>query len=263
LAIILSLPLTAAAEEPDDLESREKIQRIELAVHVRGRPAKNSLIQKAVEGRASAEELQELVRLYEELSRLRPGKGALEDWKKDTAEMLAAARSVQAGEALAHARLSRAVDCKQCHSKYKPDYELDGTITVEPGIFAVSAPPQIVRVANISRDRKKIVIYESRIRSDLVHQQVEVEQDGRRKRETVPVLLEKREVVTTSLLMNDVRVLDADGEEMEVELLWKRLAPGALVFRHTGPVAPDPAYFKLLAREALIIVPRPLAGESK
>jgi len=52
------------------------------------------------------------------------------------------------------------------------------------------------------------------------------------------------------------RVLDAQGKELEGDAGWKRLADGKLVIRQAGTEPIDPAYLKLLAKDALILAPK-------
>lgn len=76
---------------------------------------------KASDGNASADELTKLVAGYKVLAAAKPPKGDEAGWKEKTSKLLAAARSLQKGEADGLARYKEAVNCKACHSAHKPD----------------------------------------------------------------------------------------------------------------------------------------------
>jgi len=54
-----------------------------------------------------------------------------------------------------------------------------------------------------------------------------------------------------------LRVLTADGKEIEGANVWKELTPERMVLRAHNSDPPDAAYLKLLTKDALILVPRP------
>ncbi len=76
---------------------------------------------KAVDGKASADELKQLVSAYEKLAAVKPPKGDASSWKDKTSKLLAAAKSLQKGDADGLAKYKEAVNCKACHSVHKPD----------------------------------------------------------------------------------------------------------------------------------------------
>lgn len=76
---------------------------------------------KAADGKASADELTKLVAGYKLLTTVRPPKGDDASWKEKTGKLLAAAQSLQKGDADGLAKYKEAVNCKACHSVHKPD----------------------------------------------------------------------------------------------------------------------------------------------
>jgi uncharacterized protein (TIGR03067 family) len=85
------------------------------------RATRNNLDSKVIDGKATPEEQQELLLLYTALSKLKPPRGDLVEWKARTGEMVEAVKAVIRGEAKAAERLTKARDCKSCHDKYRPD----------------------------------------------------------------------------------------------------------------------------------------------
>lgn len=76
---------------------------------------------KALDGKATPEELKKLVECYAAIAKAKPPKGDEASWKEKTGKLLAAAQSLQKGEAGAAAKYKDAVNCKACHTAHKPD----------------------------------------------------------------------------------------------------------------------------------------------
>jgi len=76
---------------------------------------------KAVDGKATPEELKKLVAAYKTLAAAKPPKGDDASWKEKTSKLLATAEALEKGEAGAAAKYKDAVNCKACHSVHKPD----------------------------------------------------------------------------------------------------------------------------------------------
>jgi hypothetical protein len=75
---------------------------------------------KATDGKASPEELTKLVECYAAMAAAKPPQGDEASWKDKTGKLLAAAQSLQKGEAGAVAKYKDAVNCKACHNVHKP-----------------------------------------------------------------------------------------------------------------------------------------------
>jgi RNA polymerase sigma factor (sigma-70 family) len=99
------------------------IPEIMVMAHLKpqNRSTRNNLDSRVIDGKATAAEQQELLLLYTALSKLKPPRGDLVEWKARTGEMAEAVKAVIRGEAKAADRLTKARDCKSCHDKHGPD----------------------------------------------------------------------------------------------------------------------------------------------
>jgi hypothetical protein len=77
---------------------------------------KGGLLKKVSEGKASDEEKQKLVDMYEALAASKPPKGEDESWKTKTTALVEAAKAAQKGDT---GKLKAAADCKACHTGHK------------------------------------------------------------------------------------------------------------------------------------------------
>ena len=76
---------------------------------------------KAIDGKASPEELKKLVAAYKSMLGTKAPKGDEASWKEKTTKLYAAAQGLEKGGAEAIAKYKDAVNCKACHSAHKPD----------------------------------------------------------------------------------------------------------------------------------------------
>jgi cytochrome c2 len=76
---------------------------------------------KAADGKASPDEIKQLVAAYEKLAATKPLKGDEASWKDKTSKLLMAAKALEKGEPDAPARYKQAVNCKACHDAHKPE----------------------------------------------------------------------------------------------------------------------------------------------
>src|SRR5262249_51976561 len=74
---------------------------------------------RAIDNKATAAELQQLLALYRELAQAKPPRGNRKAWQARTAEMVAAVEAVIADEDGARPRLARANNCKACHALHQ------------------------------------------------------------------------------------------------------------------------------------------------
>jgi hypothetical protein len=111
---ILATAFAPAADE----KPRPGIDQIMVQVHLKpqNRGTRNNLDNKVIDGKASADEQKQLLELYQLLASTKPPKGDLDAWKKRTNEMVDAVQAVIRGEAKAAERLTKARDCKACHT---------------------------------------------------------------------------------------------------------------------------------------------------
>jgi len=97
-------------------EAKYTIKEVMAKAHKGGM---NSLLAKATAGKATKEQVKELVDLYESLGANKPPKGDEEAWKKKTDELLAAAKAFANNEEGSKEKLKKAADCGGCHKIYK------------------------------------------------------------------------------------------------------------------------------------------------
>jgi cytochrome c556 len=77
------------------------------------------LFKAVVDGKASKEDKEKVVALYEALAKNKVKKGDEKDWTERTTALVAAAKEVAAGEDGAVEKLNKAANCKGCHSLHK------------------------------------------------------------------------------------------------------------------------------------------------
>jgi hypothetical protein len=102
------------AQEKEDDKPKYTIKQVMEKAH------KNKLLNKVAEGKATEEEVKELVDLYRALGKNQPPKGEAEAWKKKTVALLKAAEEVAEGKEGAGERLTKAANCANCHKEHKP-----------------------------------------------------------------------------------------------------------------------------------------------
>jgi hypothetical protein len=78
-----------------------------------------SVFAQVVAGKGTPEQLKSIIEGYEAMAAQKPPKGELEDWKKRTSAVLAAAKAVDGGDKKALATLKTAANCKQCHELHQ------------------------------------------------------------------------------------------------------------------------------------------------
>ena len=79
----------------------------------------DGLCKKVATGKATQEEKDQLVAMLTALTKLEPPKGETPSWQQKTGALLAAAKSVIAGDKGAGVKLANAADCKGCHSAHR------------------------------------------------------------------------------------------------------------------------------------------------
>jgi hypothetical protein len=115
---VLALGLIASGAMSASLLAPKSIEDIMDAAH----DEKDSLRDKVVKGKGSAEDAKKLLALYEDLGKNDPPKGDKAAWKKKTDAIVLAAKKVAANhedkEALA--ALTKATNCAACHKEHRP-----------------------------------------------------------------------------------------------------------------------------------------------
>jgi hypothetical protein len=103
----------AADKEPLEIE------QIMNKAHKPLRKGEPSLAKLVVEGKASKEQKEELLKLYEDLAKNKPPMGSEDDWKKRTDAIVAAAKGCLADKPDSAEALKKAINCKACHDLHK------------------------------------------------------------------------------------------------------------------------------------------------
>ncbi len=75
---------------------------------------------KASEGLASKEEIKGMLAAYTAMAAAKPSQGDEAKWKKLCADLVTATSALDKGEAGAADKFKAAVNCKACHSEFKP-----------------------------------------------------------------------------------------------------------------------------------------------
>jgi hypothetical protein len=123
--------------------------------------------------------------------------------------------------------------------------------------YPKGTPPQFVFVSGVDKDKGvlKIQTGVSVPVEKTVTQEVVI--NGKKVPQVVRVTEYQLSLKEESLTLASFRVLDAQGKEIEGDDGWKKLADGKLMLRQAGSEPIDPAYLKLLAKDTLILAPKP------
>ena len=79
------------------------------------------LAKKAAMGKASPEEMKELVAAYTKMAKTHPPKGEEASWKEKNTKLVAAAKALQNGDANGVDLFKEASNCKACHMAHRPE----------------------------------------------------------------------------------------------------------------------------------------------
>lgn len=114
-AAFVGLPAFAA----DDEEPKFKTKQI-MKVAFKGSKENPPLLKQVASGKGTAEDAKKLHGMLVALSKNKPKKGDAESWAKFTGALVKASQGVIDGDADAAKALSKAANCKACHSAHKP-----------------------------------------------------------------------------------------------------------------------------------------------
>lgn len=114
VGLVAGLGVFRAADETKPKYSIEDVMK-------KGMKGKSSLCGKVAQGKASKEEQQTLLEMFECLGKSKPPKGDEGDWKKRTDALVSATKDVIAGKPNAGKSLQKAANCKACHQLHKED----------------------------------------------------------------------------------------------------------------------------------------------
>jgi hypothetical protein len=111
-----AFPSQLQAEDAND----DAIKKVMKTCH-KAPKGEDAICKKAIDGKASPEEIKKLVAGYKVLTTAKPPKGDTASWKEKTSKLYAAAEALEKGAPDAAAKYKAALDCKACHSVHKPD----------------------------------------------------------------------------------------------------------------------------------------------
>ena len=86
-----------------------------------GHKGKTSIVAKIKDGSATKADIEKLHKFYQEMSKVKPPRGDAEAWKKKTTQLANLTGKLAKGDEKAKAAFGKAVNCKACHSKHKPE----------------------------------------------------------------------------------------------------------------------------------------------
>ncbi|MDB5330672.1 MAG: hypothetical protein JWP03_1823 [Phycisphaerales bacterium] len=82
---------------------------------------KTSLAKTAIDGKATKEELTQLLEFYQSMAMQKPEKGDLADWNARNKALVGSTQEMLDGDKAGLPAYKKAVDCKACHKLHKED----------------------------------------------------------------------------------------------------------------------------------------------
>ena len=117
---LLALIAVGALVWPTQAAEEKNVIKDAMKTYHKAPKGVDPVCKKASDGKATPEELAKLVECYTAIAKAKPPQGDEASWKDKTGKLLAAAQSLQKGEAGAVAKYKQAVNCKACHNVHKP-----------------------------------------------------------------------------------------------------------------------------------------------
>lgn len=114
-ALSLALLTNSTAAEGGDNATKEFMKKYHKAPK-----GVDPVCKRAVDGKATPQELKELSAGYHAMMKVKPPEGDMASWKEKTTKLASAADAMVKGEAGANERYKEAVNCKACHEVHKP-----------------------------------------------------------------------------------------------------------------------------------------------
>ena len=116
LSVLVLVALTAYGLRAEDKEAAPKFNCKEIMKA----GFKDGLCKKVADGKATDEEVDQLVVLVTALAENKPPRGDAASWKAKTDALVAAAKACVAGEKDSSELLTKAMNCAACHKEHKP-----------------------------------------------------------------------------------------------------------------------------------------------
>jgi hypothetical protein len=117
IAVGSAWSFSGAAQKDDDDAKKPKYTIKEVMKKAHG--PKDGLLKKVQAGKASKEELTELLAMYQALELNKPPKGDEAEWKKRTEALVKAANAAVKNDKSAAKLLKEATNCASCHKVHK------------------------------------------------------------------------------------------------------------------------------------------------
>ena len=115
LSVALFSPNTFAASKDEEI-----IKEVMKKYH-KAPQGQDTVAKKASMGKASPEEIKQLVEAYTKLTKAKPSKGDNASWTEKSSKLLAATKALEKGDANGVNLYKEASNCKACHSVHRPD----------------------------------------------------------------------------------------------------------------------------------------------
>ena len=117
IAIVAAAGISLAFNAMADDHGHELIEK----AMKEGHKGKTSIVAKIKDGSASKADIEKLHTFYQEMSKVKPPRGDAKAWKKKTTQLANLTGKIAKGDAKAKAAFGKAVNCKACHNKHKPE----------------------------------------------------------------------------------------------------------------------------------------------
>jgi hypothetical protein len=114
-ALVMGVAVIGVTKADEKKEEEWTIKKVMKFAHDK----ENGVLDKAKDGSISDEDKKKLVSAYEALATLKPAKGDIDDWKKLTTPIAAAAKAYGEGKDEKAAKLAKTLKCMDCHKEFK------------------------------------------------------------------------------------------------------------------------------------------------
>jgi hypothetical protein len=114
--VVAGFLLTGTGRSASEGDKKFTIKEVMQKAHSGG---KKSLLFRIAAGMGEKKDAEQLLEMYNSLSKSESPKGEAKDWKERTDKMVAAAKDVVAGKDGSGAALQKSVNCAGCHKVHK------------------------------------------------------------------------------------------------------------------------------------------------
>src|SRR3954468_6377607 len=116
----LSLTVLSTSNAADAGDNKDSPTKQFMQKYHKAPKGTDPVSKRAVEGKATPQELKELAAGYHAMAKANPPQGDMASWKEKTTKLASAADALVKGEPGARERYKEAVNCKACHEAHKP-----------------------------------------------------------------------------------------------------------------------------------------------